>query len=244
MHEHINTRINQDASSKKDLQNYLGEFVYGGIDGAVTTFAVVAGALGAGLDASIILILGFANLLADGFSMSVGAYMAAKSDQDNYQKHRNIEYRKLSKTPDLEQKEIRNIYQKKGIEGALLDSIVRVITSNKKVWVDEIMKDELGKIEDARSPFKIGLVTYFSFILIGIIPLSAYLYDFIVKNPYDNRFLITSILTGLGFTLIGWLKSYVNQTSIWRGVLETLALGALAAAVAFFVGDWLEQIIR
>ena len=68
------------------VQSYLGEFVYGGIDGSVTTFAVVAGSVGAGLDSSVIIILGFANLLADGFSMSVGAYLSTKSEKDQFEK--------------------------------------------------------------------------------------------------------------------------------------------------------------
>ncbi|TNF44307.1 MAG: hypothetical protein EP311_01455, partial [Cytophagales bacterium] len=81
------------------LQEYLREFVYGGIDGAVTTFAVVAGGYGANLDAGILIILGFANLLADGFSMSVGAYLSAKSERDNFDKHESIEYWEVENLP-------------------------------------------------------------------------------------------------------------------------------------------------
>lgn len=64
------------------IENNLREFVYGGMDGAVTTFAVVTGAAGANLSSQIILILGFANVLADGFSMAVGSYLSEKSDQE------------------------------------------------------------------------------------------------------------------------------------------------------------------
>lgn len=66
----------------KKIENNLREFVYGGMDGAVTTFAVVTGAAGANLGVRVILILGFANVLADGFSMAVGSYLSEKSDQD------------------------------------------------------------------------------------------------------------------------------------------------------------------
>ena len=232
-------RINQGTGR---MQKYLGEFVYGGIDGAITTFAVVAGAVGAGLDASVIIILGFANLLADGFSMSVGAYLSAKSEHDNFKKHEKIEAWEVDNLPDTEREEIREIYRAKGFEGELLEQVVKVITADKKRWIDEMMKDELGMMKDDRSPFMIGAMTYFSFILIGLIPLVVYVYDFIVGFE-GNRFLATSLLTGFGFMFIGWLKSYVNQTNIWRGILETLLLGALAAAVAFYVGDWLEGLV-
>jgi VIT1/CCC1 family predicted Fe2+/Mn2+ transporter len=128
----------------KKYQNYLGEFVYGAVDGSVTTFAVVAGSVGAGLDISVILILGFANLLADGFSMSVGAYLAAKSEKENYQKHKNVEYWEIENLPKTETEEIREIYSSKGFEGELLEKVVEVITSDKDRWVNEMMKDELN----------------------------------------------------------------------------------------------------
>lgn len=68
--------------AKQHLEDYLSEFVYGGIDGAVTTFAVVAGATGARFDTKVLLVLGFANLIADGFSMGVGSYLSTKSEQE------------------------------------------------------------------------------------------------------------------------------------------------------------------
>lgn len=223
------------------LQEYLREFVYGGIDGAVTTFAVVAGGFGANLDTGILIILGFANLLADGFSMSVGAYLSAKSERDNYDKHEKIEYWEIENLPEIEREEIANIYREKGFKGELLNKIVDHICSDKDLWAAEMMKDELGMMKDSKSPFKIGLATLISFVLVGFIPLMVYLYDFF--SPTDlNIFLWTSILTGVAFMIVGWLKGIVNQTSKLRSVAETLALGLLAAVVAFYVGDLLEKI--
>ncbi|NQZ77823.1 MAG: VIT1/CCC1 transporter family protein, partial [Ekhidna sp.] len=74
------------------FQEYLGEFVYGAIDGSVTTFAVVAGSAGANLDSAVVIILGFANLIADGFAMSVGSYLSNKSEKESYEKHKAVEY--------------------------------------------------------------------------------------------------------------------------------------------------------
>lgn len=236
------SKLHQQSIPFPVFQKYLGEFVYGGIDGSITTFAVVAGAMGAGLEASVIIILGFANLLADGFSMSVGAYLAAKSSADNYRKHQRIEYWEVQHLPEIERQEIREIYQAKGFNGQLLDEVVAVITADKDRWVAEMMKDELGMMEDDRSPFWIGGMTYISFILLGIIPLTVYVYDWLF-NFSGDPFLWASALTFLAFFVIGWLKSYLTQTSRLRSIAETLALGMLAAGVAYFVGDWLEQII-
>ena len=240
--QHNEDLIHQKSGLFKRFEKYLGEFVYGGIDGCVTTFAVVAGSVGAGLDSAIIIILGFANLLADGFAMSVGAYLSTKSEQDNYNKHKQVEYWEVENLPELEKEEIRQIYVAKGFKGALLEQVVEVLTRDKEVWVNTMMKEELEMIKEERSPFWIGATTYMSFILIGVIPLFIYVVDYI--TPLDkNLFLIASILTAIGFLLIGWLKTYVNQTPILKGILETLVLGGIAAVVAYFVGDFLEQLI-
>lgn len=224
------------------LESYLGEFVFGGIDGCVTTFAVVAGAVGAGLQSSIVIILGFANLFADGFAMSVGAYLSTKSEKDNYNKHKKVEYWEVEHIPETERQEIREIFEAKGFEGKLLDKIVSVITSNKDQWVDTMMKEELGMIEEQKSPLIIGAVTYASFILIGLIPLLIYVWDYL--SPLSsNLFLWSCALTTGGFTIVGILKSYVTQTHIGKGIFETVVLGAMAAIVAYFVGDFLEHLI-
>lgn len=234
----------REAAKHGDVpyQEYLGEFVYGGIDGAVTTFAVVAGAVGAELSMSIILILGFANLLADGFSMSVGAYLSTKSELDNYEKHKRIEYLEIEEIPEVEREEVRQIYREKGFEGELLEQVVEVITADKDRWVDTMMKDELEMIQETKSPIKVGAVTYLSFVVIGLIPLLAYLFtDEVEAN--NQLFWISSGMTSVAFGLVGWLKAYVTQTNRFRAIVETLFLGASAAAVAYFVGDWLEKLI-
>lgn len=182
----------------KKLEPYLGEFVYGGMDGCVTTFAVVAGSFGAGLSSSVIIILGFANLLADGFAMSVGAYLSHKTQRDN------------------------RLKQQRQANGS----------------------DVTSQPADAsqKSPLWIGGVTYGSFITVGIIPLLIYVAD--LKWPLGSElFGISCLLTAIGFILIGWLKAYVNHTRVVSGVAETLTLGALAALVAYFVGNFLEHLL-
>lgn len=220
-----------------NTQKYLKEFVYGGIDGAVTTFAVVAGAVGAGMDHSIIIILGFANLLADGFSMSVGAYLSAKTEKEHYHKNKQVEYWEIDNIPEKEREEVEAIYRAKGFDGDLLQQVVNTITSNRERWVDEMMKNELNLIPEEKSSFKIGLATFLSFIAVGFVPLLAYVYQF------DNPLFISSFLTVLTFVGIGWLKSIVNSTHQFKSVLETLSLGVLAACIAYGVGNLLETLI-
>jgi len=234
--------LHQELPFFRNLQDYLREFVYGGIDGAVTTFAVVAGAVGASLDPMVIIILGFANLFADGLSMSIGAYLSSKSEKENYQKHKNIEYWEVENIPKKEREEIVTIYKGKGFEGELLQKVVDVIVSDKDRWVNEMMQGELNMIEEVKSPFKIGLATLISFVVVGFIPLIVYVWDFFYEANF-NVFFWTCLLTAVAFVLVGALKSWVNQTGIWKSVLETLSLGFVAAMVAYFVGDILEALL-
>lgn len=236
----------EDKLHKKDgirarWEDYIGEFVYGGIDGSVTTFAVVAGSAGANLDSSIIIILGFANLIADGFAMSVGSYLSNKSEQENYDKHKRIEYWEVDHLPEKEREEIREIYEAKGFKGELLEKVVDVITEDKDRWVDVMMKEELNMIESNKSPFAMGAMTFISFIIVGLIPLIAYIWDYSSSSKIENLFGTSILLTSLAFIGIGWLKSYVAETSRIRSIIETLFLGAAAATLSYFVGSILEQ---
>ena len=108
--------------------------------------------------------------------MSVGAYLSSKSNQDNYDKHKQIEYWEIENLPESEKEEIREIYRKKGFSGELLEQVVEVITSDRDRWVDDMMKDELEMIEEDKSPLYIGGVTYVSFILIGVVPMWIYVW--------------------------------------------------------------------
>ncbi len=224
------------------FQDYIGEFVYGGIDGSVTTFAVVAGSAGAQLDSAVVIILGFANLIADGFAMSVGSYLSTKSEKQKYQKHKNIEYWEVDHLPEKEREEVREIYAAKGFEGELLEKVVDQITADKDRWVDVMMKEELEMAEENKSPIAMGAVTFISFLILGFIPLIIYVVDYTVGTEAD-LFLYSSVMTFIIFGLIGYAKSYVTNTSRIRGVFETLFLGGSAALLAYFVGDILEKLI-
>ncbi len=233
---------NSEGGFFAKYQEYLGEFIYGGIDGSITTFAVVAGAAGANLDSSIILIMGFANLFADGFSMSIGAYLAAKSEKEFYKNQERIEYDEVESIPEKEREEVKEIYRRKGFEGELLEQVVDVITSDKKRWVDVMMKEELELIEDKKSPFKVGLVTFLSFFILGLIPLLVYVIDYI-NSLEINLLFIASFLTLLMFFLIGYFKGVINQVNKFRSALETFLMGSVAAFVAYYVGFFIDSLI-
>ncbi len=243
MKHKLEQKLHQKNSFFQRIQDYLGEFVYGGIDGSITTFAVVAGSVGAGLDSAVIIILGFANLIADGFSMSVGAFLSAKSEHQNYEKHKKIEYWEIKNLREKEISEIREIYVAKGFEGNLLEQVVAKIIEDDDVWVDTMMKEELEMTLDDKSPFNIGLFTFISFILVGLIPLLVYVWDFFKPISY-NLFFLSCLMTSVAFVLVGFLKSIVTGSSKFRSSMETLLLGAIAAVLAYVVGDFLESLFN
>lgn len=174
----------------KRVEENLREFVYGGMDGAVTTFAIVTGAAGAGFSTKIILILGLANVFADGFSMAVGAYLSEKADKE------------------LE------------------------------------LKNSKEKGKDTGVPLAASVATFISFILVGFIPLSIYIIDFIFDLGLGEDALIYSVfLTLIAFAVIGYMRAVITQINKSKSILESLALGVAAAIISYSLGSVLEGFI-
>ena len=165
-------------------RGYLPEFVYGGIDGIITTFAVVAGAMGASLSAGIVLVLGFANLFADGFSMAISNYMSESSRRD----------------------------------------LIGKIIGNRK------------------EPRRTALATFFSFVAIGFIPLLPFVVDYFYPIALD-KFFLASILTGLAFIFVGAVRGKIVKKNPFVTSVQTLAIGASAALIAYLVGHLLRGLV-
>ncbi len=218
---------------------YVGDAVLGGIDGCVTTFAVVAGSVGAGFSSLVIVVLGFANLLADGFSMAVSNYQSTKSTSESVMKARKDEERQIRRHPEGEREEIRQIYRAKGFTGKLLEQVVAVITGDRKVWVDTMLREELGLQLVTPSPRRAALMTFAAFIVVGVIPLLPFLVPGI---EIDMAFVASSIATGAAFFGVGLAKGVVNERKPLRSGLETLLMGGGAAVIAFAVGFLLRQV--
>lgn len=223
-------------------KEYISEFVYGGIDGAITTFAVVAGAEGANLGISVVVILGLANLIADGFSMSVGNFFSTKAERDSYERHRQVEYWEVENLREKEVEEIREIYSAKGFKGQLLEQVVEVITSDKDVWVETMMKEELEMVKSDKTPYKTAGMTFLSFIVVGSVPLLSYFFAGSGPIEQQDLFLYSCILTAVALGIVGVFKSIVTEKNKIVGISETLLLGGLAALLAYFVGDVLEKL--
>jgi VIT1/CCC1 family predicted Fe2+/Mn2+ transporter len=236
-HEHSYEAIAERLENVR--HNYIRDFIYGGIDGSVTTFAVVSGVAGAELSTVVVLILGFANLIADGFSMAASNYLGTKAELDDYRRIERIEHRHIEIEPDGEREEIRQIYLKKGFEGDDLEQAVDLITSDRDIWVKTMLSEEYGLPAEIRSPRKAALSTFAAFTICGLIPLVPYLF----AAAGNAKFAMSSVLTGITFFLIGSLKSRWSTSSWLRSGLETLLVGGLAATLAYAVGMLIKNIV-
>lgn len=217
--------------------HYVPDWIYGGIDGAITTFAIVAGSIGADLPSRVILILGASNILADGFSMAAANYTGTKADNDNADRLRNMEERHIRLQPEGEREEIRQIFAAKGFDGAMLEDIVAVITANKRLWVDTMLSEEHGIAKARRSPERAALATFAGFLACGLVPLLPFMLGL------AGATLAAVVMTTITFALIGIAKSAWSPQYWWMSGLETLGIGLLAAAVAFSVGDLVARVI-
>lgn len=227
---------------KKMKYNWLPDFTYGGIDGAVTTFAVVAGVVGADLSTPVILILGFANLFADGFSMAVGKYSSDKAELDRINFIRENEIQSILEKPHEEREEVRDIFRKFGFKGENLRAAEKVITSNPKTWVKIMLNHEFNVIEENVNPVKGALFTFMAFQIIGLIPLLGYTVQSIMGGNTNNLFLGTCIATLVALFFVGTVKSRFSARHWMATGLETALIGGFAASIAYLVGDVLGKL--
>jgi vacuolar iron transporter family protein len=232
-HGHSKADIAQRLSGKPRA-SYLRDWVYGGIDGAVTTFAVAAGVAGANLSVSIVLILGVANLLADGFSMAAANYSGTKSEREEFDRLLQVERKHIALVPDGEREEIRQAFAKKGFSGEELERIVATISSNESGWALTMMLEEYGLAPVLRSPTVAALNTFVAFGAFGAIPLVPYL--------LGGGFMWSAFATCAAFFVIGSAKSRWSLRSPLISGLETLLVGGTAAALAYAAGVLLAKV--
>jgi VIT1/CCC1 family predicted Fe2+/Mn2+ transporter len=222
--------------------SYLRDAVYGAIDGAVTTFAVVSGVAGAGLSSNIVLVLGLANLVGDGFSMAAGNYLGTRADEQLRDRARQTEMRHIEQFPEGEREEIRQIFAAQGFTGDALERAVAVITSDPDRWIDMMLKDEYGLPMSSRNPVRAAVCTFIAFLIIGSLPLLPFVLDWLLPAGVPEPYAPSTALTASAFFLVGAAKSrFVSARWYWSGA-ETLLVGGAAAALAYGVGALLTTV--
>lgn len=229
-----------DEHHMSPISTYLKEIVYGGNDGIITTFAVVAGFSGAqaqitSLPVFVVLLFGFANLAADGVSMALGNFLSTRSEQDVYKMYKDKELHEIRTNKEQEIVESIEILTKRGFSETQAKDLVKIYATNEKYWLEFMMNDELSLPNpEGEKPERMALVTFFSFVSFGLIPLLPYV--FLPNAP--EHFLYSCISTLGALLLLGILRFKVTGQSWVRSIGETLLLGTTAASIAYLVGTW------
>lgn len=224
-HEEIAARVGAPQG-----RGHLRDVVYGAIDGSVTTFAIVAGVAGAGLSPFVIVALGLANVLADGFSMAAGNFSGTKAELDDMHRLRKVEERHIARYPDGERQEVREILARKGLSGHVLEEATEEICSDRENWIQLMLEGEYGLAGVDPHPMRAALATFAAFLVAGMVPLMPFVLG------VEGAFALSSWMTGGVFFAIGALKSRWSLAPWWRSGLETLAIGGVAAGLAYVVG--------
>ncbi|NIR87054.1 hypothetical protein GWO13_05555 [Candidatus Bathyarchaeota archaeon] len=231
--ETARTNIQEGEQWHKKIN--VREIVFGFNDGSISTLALLAGVTGGALARGQILIAGISGVVAGAVSMAIGAYISSKSEIEHHQSEIEREKREIEELPEIEREEIRQIYQKKaGFSEEELDLIVGRITGDKRVWLDVMMKEELGLFQERfENPVKIGLIMLVAFMAGGLVPLMPFLF---ISSP-QNSFLISSIVTFSSLFIIGLWKTTFTQKHWLLSGAEMVGVGVLAAVIPYMIGD-------
>jgi VIT1/CCC1 family predicted Fe2+/Mn2+ transporter len=233
--EHTPEAIRQRLA-RGPARSYLRDVVYGAVDGVVTTFAVVAGVAGAGLDAEIVVILGVANLVADGFSMAASNFLGVRSEQQRHQRLRRQEEHEVAVMPAGEREEVRQLLAGWDLHGGLLDRVVDAICADRDRWVELMMRFEHGVSPSPARPGRAAVATFAAFIVAGAVPLAPFGVDLLPGAAVASAFAWSTVMTAAAFFVVGAAKGVVVARSWWRSGFETLVVGGAAAALAYAVG--------
>ena len=228
MHRTLKKRI--EEQHKKALSLFR-EFILGGQDGLVNVLGIILGLGIATNDAKIVLIGGLAATFAESVSMGAVAYTSTKAEIDYYNSEEKREKDEIEKMPDLEKKEIYDIYYKKGFRGKLLDQITKHIILNKKRWLDIMMKEELELSKDFISPLKASLIVFLSALIGSFIPLISFFFF-----PMNIAIIISLIVSAIALFITGAIEGHMTVGKWFKKGLQLMLIGMLAAFVGFIVG--------
>jgi len=215
---------------------YIGPIVYGGLDGIVTTFAVISGVAGAALSSDIVLILGSANLLADGVSMAIGSYLSSMSEREYFEREQRTEAWEIEHFPDGERIELVELLREAGYPPDDAQELVRIQTQRPESWIKAMMVEEHGLLKADSSPTMRGLTTFGAFVVAGAVPLLAYVVGLFIPMVSSAAFFLSIVLSALALFALGAAKVLVTELRVVRSGLEMLLVGGLAAGVAYLVG--------
>jgi VIT1/CCC1 family predicted Fe2+/Mn2+ transporter len=200
------------------------------------------------MSTNTIIVMGCANLIADGISMGLGDYISSKAEADATMVEYNREKWELENYPEGEYKEMVEVYEGMGLKTEDAQQLVDTMKQYPKFFLDHMFVDELGMLppdEDAEL-WKEGLVTFLSFVFFGSVPLLTYLIAKAVGGDADDDVLFATacVATALTMFLLGVVKAKLTKSNPFKSGALMLLNGGLAALAAFAIGWCLEELLE
>jgi VIT1/CCC1 family predicted Fe2+/Mn2+ transporter len=212
---------------------HLREAVLGAIDGTVTTFAIVAGVAGAGLPIGVVLALGTANVVADGFSMAAGIYAGGHANLEDTARRRAWFTALVARDPDAARARLTRLLATRGLSGEALEQATEAIRQSRSAWIGLLVDG--NDAPSAPSPARDAAATFLAFLSCGMLPLVPFALG--LPNPFATSVLATAVT----FAGIGALRSRWSLRRWWISAAETLLIGGAAALIAYGVGRLFES---
>jgi vacuolar iron transporter family protein len=208
------------------------DIVIGMSDGLTVPFALAAGLSGAVASTGIVVTAGLAEIAAGSIAMGLGGFLAARVDIEHYAAERRREFDEIERLPDIETKEVADIFRGYGMPDKEIEPVVNAIKSDPAKWVDFMMRFELGLEEPNASRAKFSALTIaISYIVGGLVPLASYIF---IGN-ITTALYVSIVITLAALFIFGYIKGYFTGLSPWRSAFQTIVVGGLAATAAFII---------
>jgi len=212
------------------------DIVIGMADGLTVPFALAAGITGVVASTNsthIVVTAGLAEIAAGSIAMGLGGYLAAKTDTEHYASELDREYRETVELPEIETEEVAKVFREYGLTEAQMAPVVSAITGDQKKWVDFMMRFELGlERPDPSRAARSAATIAAAYIAGGLIPLAPYI---TIHHDLQRALIYSVVLTLLALFIFGWIKGRYTGVKPLRGGIQTVLVGGLAAAAAFFI---------
>lgn len=210
----------------------LADVILGGQDGLVNVLGVVLGVAAAGANSRLVMAAGLAATFAESVSMAAVAFTSKIAQADFYQSELEKERLEIKEVPEAEKEEVRRIYKKRGFEGELLETVVTKIVSNKKVWLEVMLKEELDLEEiDRKKILASSILVGFSAVLGSLIPLSTF-----ALLPIDQAIYFSLLVSALSLMIVGAYKAKVTVGKPFKSGLQMAVIGVVSALSGYLIG--------
>ena len=244
INQNLEEHLEENHASEK--AKFVKNIIYGGLDGIITTFSIIAAAVGANLEMKTIIAMGVANLIADGLSMGLGDYLSSHFENKYINSEKSKEEYEYNHNKNYEIEELKELYIGEGLSEEDANKIVDILSKDeyKDIFIKHMVNLELGLQLPDNNPAKDGLVTFGSFLIFGFIPVFFYIVFYASEVNYYDTFITICFISAATMFCLGCFQAYLTKQRILTAGLIIMGNGILASSCAFGIGYGIENSIH